>query len=320
MNKRIKKLIKDRKRLFFQEGGKRTEVWKTEKRKVAKEIQDRKKVYMNNQKEHLLSDDASRNFFKHVKNFSRYEKPPQFDVWDMLPVKTDQEAAEVLADYFITVSREFDPLEPSDIPVEKPLGGRVLACQEVSARLKKMRKPKSMVPGDIYPKLVSQFSDFLAIPLTAIYNDILSTYVWPTCWRKEFITVIPKKPAPQELGDLRNISCTMSASKVFESFVLDSVKAEVKLRRNQYGGVRGLSTDSLLVQLWQETLENLEDYRAGTIITYVDYSKAFNRMSYQHCLSALKKKGASAATIHLIASYLTNRIMTVKVAQVLSEP
>ena len=72
------------------------------------------------------------------------------------------------------------------------------------------------------------------------------------------------------------------ASKIFESFILDELKREVKLRTNQYGGVKGMSTESVLVQFWQEILENLEDYRAGTVVTSVDYSKAFSRMSYQH--------------------------------------
>ena len=138
--------------------------------------------------------------------------------------------------------------------------------------------------------------------------------------KREFVTVIPKRSSPQNLDDLRNISCTMLASKVFESFVLDSLKSQFKLRSNQYGGVKGLGTDSLLVQLWQETLENLEDYRAGTIITSVDYSKAFNRMSYQRCLAALEKKGASPGLLHIVATFLTNRTMTVKVDGTHSEP
>ena len=167
---------------------------------------------------------------------------------------------------------------------------------------------------------MAQFSDFLAIPLTAIYNDILQTYIWPTCWKREFVTVIPKKQNPEAIGDLRNISCTLLASKVFESFVLDKLKTEVKLRPNQYGGVRGLSTDSVLAQLWQETLQNLEDYRAASIITSIDYSKAFNRMSFQHCLKALHKKGASPSTIHLVSTFLTNRTMTVKVEGTHSTP
>ena len=55
------------------------------------------------------------------------------------------------------------------------------------------------------------------------------------------------------------------------------------MRTNQYGGIRGMGTDHVLVQLWQGILQNLEDYRAGAVVTSVDYSKAFNRMSYQHC-------------------------------------
>ena len=194
------------------------------------------------------------------------------------------EVAEELAEYFISVSREFSPLEPGDIPDKRPDNGPRLERFEVAARFRKMRKPKSMIPGDIFPQLVNGCSDFLAIPLTAIYNDILATYVWPTCWKREFVTVIPKKSSLDSLKDLRNISCTMLASKVFESFVLDILKSQVKIRTNQYGGVRGLSTDFLLVQMWQEIRENLDDYRAGTVRTSIDYSKAFNRMSFQECL------------------------------------
>ena len=68
--------------------------------------------------------------------------------------------------------------------------------------------------------------------------------------------------------------------------MLDWLKDEVALRDNQYGGVKGLGTNHVLVHFWQEILENLEDYRAGTVITSIDYSKAFNRMSFQHCLAA----------------------------------
>ena len=116
---------------------------------------------------------------------------------------------------------------------------------------------------------------------------------------KEFVTIIPKKTNPASLNDLRNISCTMLASKMYESYVLDWLKAEVTLKKNQYGGRRGMGTDHVLVQLWQEILENLDDYRAGTVVTSIDYSKAFNRMSYQACLSALATKGASREVLKL---------------------
>ena len=162
-----------------------------------------------------------------------------------------------------------------------------------------------MVPGDIFPQLMTKFSDFFAIPLTMIYNDISRTAIWPTRWKEEFVTAIPKKSNPESLSDLRNISCTMLASKMYESYVLDWLKGEVPLRANQYGGVKGLSTEHLLFQMWQEMLENAEDYRAATVVTSVDYSKAFNRMSFQHCLAALAKNGASTEVLRIVAAFLT---------------
>ena len=131
-----------------------------------------------------------------------------------------------MADYFIKVSREFNPLQPHEIPHGKSAGSKYLALYEIAARLKNKRKPKSMVLGDIYPQLGATFSDFFVILLTAIYNEILTTYyVWSVCWKREFDTVISKKAAPENLGDMRNISCTLFTSKVFESFVLDGLKA-----------------------------------------------------------------------------------------------
>ena len=89
-----------------------------------------------------------------------------------------------------------------------------------------------MVRGDILPELVTQYADFLAIPLTAIYNDISETKIWPKIWKNESVTIIPKTRTPSEIGQLRNISCTMLASKVYESFVLGWTLEQVKLKES----------------------------------------------------------------------------------------
>ena len=76
----------------------------------------------------------------------------------------------------------------------------------------------------------------------------------------------------------------------------------------------------MLIQLYQTICENLEDYRAATLLTAIDYSKAFNRMAYQHCLAALAKLGASNGIIQIVASFLTDRVMTVRVGKHWSRP
>ena len=112
----------------------------------------------------------------------------------------------------------------------------------------------------------------------------------------------------------------MLPSKVYESFVLNWLSTEVSCKTNQYGGVKGCGVNHLLVELWDQICNNLEDARAATTITAIDYAKAFNRLSFQHCLMAFARKGASSQTIRLLATFLSNRTMTVRVNNTWSDP
>ena len=174
MSKGLLEKIATRKRLFWAEGGKRTEAWRDMKRITDGLVKERKKGYVLTQKEHILAKDANRNFFRHVKTFSRLEKPPLFDIRQLYEDRnmSDKDIAEDMADYFVKVSREFDPLEPSQVPITKDTALPTLQKFEVASRIKRFRKPKSMVPGDIFPCLVTELADFFAIPLTSIYNEI----------------------------------------------------------------------------------------------------------------------------------------------------
>ena len=88
----------------------------------------------------------------------------------------------------------------------------------------------SMVKHDIFHKLVKGLASTLAVPLTHLYNAMLTSQVWPMKLKEEFVTPIPKKSVPDSLNDILNISCTALFSKVFESFVLDWITEQVGMR------------------------------------------------------------------------------------------
>ena len=238
----------------------------------------------------------------------------------MLPDLSDKQAAEKVAEYFNEISNEFKPIQPFQVPTTYDKFIARLSFNDVELRLKKQKKPNSMVIGDIFPALINDCAPYLSEPLSYIYNAIIVTKVWPISWKREYVTVIPKKKMPEGLKDLRNISCTRFFSKVFESYIMENILEEITLKRNQFGGVKGCSTGHMLIEIWQDICENLEDYRCGTVLTAIDYAKAFNRLSYQHCLDAFRKKGASTPIIRLLSSFLTNRSMTVKVGDSWSTP
>lgn len=87
------------------------------------------------------------------------------------------------------------------------------------------------------------------------------------------------------------------------------------MRSNHMGGMKGAGTDHYLVELFQLILEALEDPRAASVISSINYLKAFNRLDFLHCLEALASKGASSELIAIVGSFLTSRTMTFKVGQ-----
>ena len=196
----------------------------------------------------------------------------------------------------------------------------MLRPHEVSRQIKFFRKPKTTVKGDVFPDLVTKYCDFFAIPLTLIYNEIASSKVWPVAWKTEYVTVMPKNGSLTDFGDLRNISCTMLVSKMMESYVLEWAMEEVTTKLNQYGGVRSCSGTHLILKVWQKILQNLEDRRAATVLTSIDYTKAFNRLSFQHCLKAFAQKGSSSPVLRLLATFLSDKTMTVRVGNSWSTP
>ena len=219
INPHVRALIRKRRRVYHREG--RSEKWKALMKKVRKLVRKRASNYWEHQKRTLLSKDAGRTFFKNVKSYNCKERPPIFDVRSLFPANdSDATIAEKLADHFNGISLEFDGLDPSTVPTTYSSQVQILTVSEVAGRLRKFKKPKSMVKHDIFPSLVGPAADYLAAPLTFICNNISTTATWPMLWKQEFVTPIPKKNLPTCMNDLRNISCTALFSKVYESFVL----------------------------------------------------------------------------------------------------
>lgn len=65
----------------------------------------RKAVFLKKkQRENLSGEDADKNFYSNVRNYQTAKKPRSFNVMDMMPLKTEQEAAGEVARYFNRIS------------------------------------------------------------------------------------------------------------------------------------------------------------------------------------------------------------------------
>ena len=175
-----------------------------------------------------------------------------------------------------------------------------LTEDDLKTLIKQSKMPKSVIPGDMFPELVSRTLNYISLQVKDIYNSIISMKNWPEAWKIEFQTCIPKVSSPTEIGETRNISCTAYLSKVFELFILKEARKFVRLISNQYGGKPGVSTTHFLTNIWHKITSGLEDNRAGVTLAAIDYSKAFNRLQHLECLKALAGLGLPTQLLQVI--------------------
>ena len=99
---------------------------------------------------------------------------------------------EELTEYYNCISFKYSRLNMEEVPSTFKSVMPLLTEDQVEERIKKAKKPSSVVPGDLPPTLLSKFARKLAVPVTRIFNLMTQQLAWPEDWRKEYVTVIPK--------------------------------------------------------------------------------------------------------------------------------
>ena len=224
----------------------------------------------------------------------------------------DQEAVEVVAQHFASVSQEYEPLNvenlPCYLPAQKPPQVDDLA---VYNRMKKLKKTKSTLPIDIPCDLTKEFAAELTSPVADIINSSLVQHKYPALWKHEWVVPAPKVKNPKVLKDLRKISCTSDFSKLYE-WILEDIQPH--LDPSQYGNEAGTGTDHLLVAFVDKVLKLLDTSESYTavIVAMVDLCAAFDRQDPTLAIKKFLKLGLRPSIVQVLVSYLQDRKLTVK--------
>ena len=143
---------------------------------------------------------------------------------------TTEESIERIADHFAKISQEFPPLSITLLPdsvkekvyeaISAPELPEILDYQMYSA-IRKAKKPRSQVPGDLPRRIIQEFGPELAAPAAKILRNIVQTGQWPRQWRTEYGVPLKKQDNPRNEDHLRIISLTSFLSKTCEHFVIN---------------------------------------------------------------------------------------------------
>ena len=118
------------------------------------------------------------------------------------------------------------------------------------------------MPIDLPESIKKESAEFLAEPLTNIFNSCLKQGKYPNIWKQEFVTPVPKDKNYKVIKlqkDVRKIVSTYDYSKMFEHFLNELINKDISenLNKTQCGGKKGVRTEHLFVKMVGRIKKNI---------------------------------------------------------------
>ena len=166
----------------------RSPAWKELRDSIKADLRRNKKAFVEKVKDRVKTSNNTKKYYEAIKLLKCRDAPKIWSPCDLFPNQPPEYVATAAADFFGGISSGFPSLDPPDpsMPLEPP------SLAAVSNRLKKIKKTKTTLEGDINPQLVGEFADLLAPPVHHIISRMFRTAEWPTLWKTETVVVIPK--------------------------------------------------------------------------------------------------------------------------------
>ena len=279
-----------------------------------KQAQDKYYANIENKLHNSLND--SRTYWKIVKHTignNRTENIPCIIDADAIAT-TDTEKTEILNNYFASQSTlPPDPnhqLPPLVLRTQNTLELIQTTPYEVYTLLTKLNTNKASGPDMISNKILKEAALPLAEPLSDIFNKSFLSGKFPTSWKCPNVIPIHKKGDRQVTSNYRPISLLSNISKLQERIVhkrLYTHCMENNLLTPHNSGFKPLdSTVNRLIHLTDLIYSGLDDKR-DILITFLDISKAFDRVWHTGLLHKLREFGISGPLLKWFSDYLENR-------------
>ena len=318
---KIRKIIRKRKRTFRKyKKTKFIALWEKYKKlrnMVVNEIRKSKTAYFEKLENSINSDSVDpKMFWKASKsllktNKKSYTIPSLFS--DGRYAETDEEKANILNDFFAAQSIVND--ENKDLPPLRSVTHTHLQTirftrQDVKDVLLNLKVSKACGPDLISPRLLKEGADVLAMPLSLLFNFLITCGYFPTPWKDANVTPVDKKKDKSLPSNYRPISLLNQLSKVMERCVhkqlYNYINTNHLITPLQSGFIPGDSTTYQLLHTYHRFCEAVDSGKEVRVV-FCDISKAFDRVWHRGLLHKLSSLGITGNLLKWFSSYLSNR-------------
>ena len=191
---------------------------------------------------------------------------------------------------------------------------------EVKKIVKSFKSNSAGVDG-INTFFVKKSIDFSIHAITEIINNSIKWSKFPHRWKKAVVIPIPKCGEPTSEKDYRPISLLPIFSKILEKVIaIQMIEYFINTGlydRFQSAYKRYHSTTTALLHILDEILRSI-DSNEITVMTLLDYSKAFDTANHRLIVAKLRALGFTNTACQWISSYLHERLQRVRTSSGLS--
>ena len=195
----------------------------------------------------------------------------------------------------------------------------VVTNVEVSKAIDSLKPKTSFGEDRLSNKLLKYIKNEIVDSLTLIFNQCVTNNMFPNALKIAKVVPLHKKDEVYIFDNYRPISLLPSISKVFEKLMhkqICSYFMENNLFYNSQYGFRNMhSTELAAIELIDRILMDLDNGNIPISI-FLDLSKAFDTIDYDILIYKLQYYGFENSAIHLVKSYLLDRLQFVNFNEV----
>ena len=173
-----------------------------------------------------------------------------------------------------------------------------------------MKSKKSSGHDTINTDHLKKLKYGIALPLEIIINKSFLEGTFPTTLKIAKVIPIYKNKEKTLAVNYRPISLLPVLSKIFEKLLAKRLvqffQTHSTLTDNQFGFRKQHSTIHAVTKFTLDIINNITQNKT-TLATFIDFSKAFDKIDHQILLHKLSLYGIRGIALNLISSYLKNR-------------
>ena len=160
-----------------------------------------------------------------------------------------------------------------------------ITATEINEQISKLKNKKSPGPDGLCSQIIKKGKEFLLLFLITIFNCILSVGYYPLAWTEALVFMLYKKGDAGDVNNYRSISLLNIMSKLLSSILQKRLYKWCSsfnvLSENQFGFRPGRSTVDCIFIHNTLVQYHLTRKRRKLYVCYIDFSKAFDCVSWE---------------------------------------